>query len=304
MDVNKDRRKTAAMDARKPKFLPWLLAMLSALLLAACNERADTPSTQTPPPSPVASTASQAASAAAPSYHAARYDAIHFKPAIEKATDQQCLACHAEVLKPSVRKTSPAGLAAADSKAWYQQTSTYQGDQDTFHRRHLETALARQLMTMRCTTCHQGNNPRDEAPDTSASVTGQEVLRKMVNPETVCLKCHGQMNWQVMGLPEPWVKSKATFQNNCLLCHANIRTTRHQVNYLNAKAIEEAASKPNGGDVCFGCHGGRPWYRTVYPYPRHAWPGMDPAVPDWAKDRPTESEVRFIAAAVTPGEKK
>ena len=31
---------------------------------------------------------------------------------------------------------------------------------------------------------------------------------------------------------------------------------------------------------------------------------MDPTVPDWAKGRPTESEVRFIAAPVTSGEKK
>ena len=38
-----------------------------------------------------------------------------------------------------------------------------------------------------------------------------------------------------------------------------------------------------------------------YPYPRHAWPGMPPEVPDWAKDRPTESEARFrLTAAVNP----
>ena len=107
-----------------------------------------------------------------------------------------------------------------------------------------------------------------------------------------------------MGLPGPWEQSKAMFQNNCLLCHSNIRTSRHNVNYLNAKAIEELAAKPDGGDTCYGCHGGRAWYRTHYPYPRHAWPGMDPTVPDWAKGRPTESEVRFIAAPVTSGEKK
>jgi hypothetical protein len=64
------------------------------------------------------------------------------------------------------------------------------------------------------------------------------------------------------------------------------------VNYLNAEAIEKAAAA--GGDVCYGCHGGRPWYRIAYPYPRHSWPGMPSDAPDWAKDRPTESEVRFL----------
>ena len=199
---------------------------------------------------------------------------------------------------------TPAGLSSGTAKAWYQQTSTYQGEQDTFHRRHMSTDFARQVMTMRCTTCHEGNDPREEAPGSSATDFGQQTLRKMVNPETVCLKCHGKMNHAVMGLPGPWEQSKAMFQNNCLLCHSNIRTSRHNVNYLNAKAIEELAAKPDGGDTCYGCHGGRAWYRTHYPYPRHAWPGMDPTVPDWAKGRPTESEVRFIAAAVTSGEKK
>lgn len=247
------------------------------------------------------------AQAAGPDYQRARYDPIHFKPAIDSATNAQCLACHAEVLKPSVSAQSPAGLKAADAKAWYQLTSTYQGAQDTFHRRHFESALAKQVMNLRCTTCHQGSDPRDETPLSSATTTrdGGFSLRKMVVPEKTCLKCHGQMNHTIMGLPSPWRESKAMFQNNCLLCHAAIRTTRHQVNYLNAAAIEEAGAKPEvGGDTCYGCHGGRAWYRTTYPYPRHAWPGMDPAVPDWAKDRPTESEVRFIAAAVTPGEKK
>ncbi len=82
------------------------------------------------------------------------------------------------------------------------------------------------------------------------------------------------------------------FQNNCLLCHANIRTTRHQVNFLKADAIEAAAAEDP--DVCFGCHGGRQWYRIAYPYPRHSWDGMGDDIPDWAKDRPTESEPRFL----------
>ena len=49
-----------------------------------------------------------------------------------------------------------------------------------------------------------------------------------------------------------------------------------------------------GGDTCFGCHGGRSWYRIAYPYPRNAWPGMPTDMPDWARDRPTQSEARFL----------
>ena len=81
------------------------------------------------------------------------------------------------------------------------------------------------------------------------------------------------------------------FGNSCLTCHSAIRTKRHQVTYLKPEAIEAAGQK--NADVCYGCHGGRSWYRINYPYPRHAWEGMSPETPDWAKDRPTESEERF-----------
>ncbi len=76
------------------------------------------------------------------------YSPLHFKPAIESATDAQCLVCHKEVLEDKVRAVSPAGVKAADSLAWYQQVSTYQGEQDTFHRRHLVTPMAKQLMNL------------------------------------------------------------------------------------------------------------------------------------------------------------
>jgi len=242
------------------------------------------------------------ASAAPPlDYQRARYAAIHFKPQIETATNAQCLACHAEVLKPSVSATSPAGVKAATAKAWYQQTSLYTGAQDTFHRRHLESPLARQLMDLRCNTCHQGHDLRDENPWSSATSqrVGGFALRKVVTPETTCLKCHGQMDYAMMGLPEPWPKSKTTFQDNCLLCHAAIRTNRHQVNYLKAEAIEKAATE-KGGDSCYGCHGGRAWYRIAYPYARTPWEGMAPEVPDWAKGRPAESEPRFLVGVTQP----
>lgn len=213
-----------------------------------------------------ADTAKQAAS----EYQRARYSAIHFKPAISGASNADCLACHAEVLKPTLRERSPAGVKASDSKAWYQQMTTYQGGQDTFHRRHLETEFARTTMSLQCTTCHEGHDPRDEHPLSSATSQreGGFRLRKSVVPETSCLKCHGQMNTAVMGLPGPWRTSREMFQNDCLTCHAAIRTNRHQVNYLKADAIETAGK--GNGDVCYGCHGGRAWYRTTYPYPRHA----------------------------------
>ena len=224
-------------------------------------------------------------------YQRSRFDPIHFPPLIDKATDQQCLSCHAEVLTPSVRETSPAGLPSDNAKAWYQFLSTYEGKQETFHRRHLATPYSSLVMQMRCTTCHQGNEPRDEMQGTPPQDSIGLTLRKMVDPN-LCLQCHGQMNYQVMGLPSPWPESKVAFANNCLTCHAAIRTNRHQVNYLKPEAIENAA-REKGADVCYGCHGGRAWYRINYPYPRHSWPGMAEAIPDWAKDRPTESPERF-----------
>lgn len=232
----------------------------------------------------------------APDYFRASQHPLHFKPAIDTASDDQCLGCHAEVLEPSVRATSPAGVEARSVKAWYQRTSTYQGEQDTFHRRHRETAMAKALMNLSCNSCHQGHDPRDEAPNSSA--TGQNTgftLRKQVDPEAICLRCHGALNWPVMGLPEPWEKSGQAFQGNCLVCHAAIRTNRHQVSYLKADAIESAAKQDP--QVCHGCHGGRAWYRISYPYSRHAWPGMPEPAPDWAKDRPAHSEARFLIRA-------
>lgn len=229
---------------------------------------------------------------ARPDYQRAMYDPIHFKPAIESATDEQCLACHQEVLAPSVRTESLAGVQPAQVKAWYQDLSTYAGDQETFHRRHLVTPYAKQVMDLKCNTCHQGNDPREEAPGSSATNVDDNLrLRKHVDVGEVCLMCHAKMNFEVMGLPEPWQKSKALFNNDCLMCHAAIRTNRHQVNFLKPEAIEAAAQ--GNGDVCFGCHGGRAWYQMLFPYPRHPWPGGE-EVPDWAKDRPTTSLPRFL----------
>ncbi|MCB9871631.1 MAG: NapC/NirT family cytochrome c [Ectothiorhodospiraceae bacterium] len=229
-----------------------------------------------------------------PSYQRARWDPIHFKPAIDDATDAQCLACHQEIIDRRVRETTPAGLAATDALAWYQTLDTYAGEQETFHRRHLVTEYARNVMSLQCTTCHQGNDPVEETGMSSAEMQPGLVLRKQVDPKT-CLMCHGTFNYAVMGIPGPWSEHGAMFADNCLLCHAAIRTNRHQVSFLRPEAIEEAAGSTS--DVCYGCHGGRAWYRTSYPYPRHPWPGGGDSVPDWAKGRPTASDPRFTKAA-------
>jgi hypothetical protein len=232
-------------------------------------------------------------------YEAARYSPLHFKPAIEQAKDEECLGCHREVLDAKPRSKSPAGVPAAAAKAWYQALDTYQGAQEDFHVRHITTPFAREVMDLKCNTCHQGNDPREEAPKPEDKAPGF-TLRKMVDPSKTCLLCHGQFPWQNMtGLEESWPKARVNFENpdmknGCMACHGEggFRSNRHKVNYLKAEAIEEAAK--DKGDVCYGCHGGRSWYRISYPFPRHAWEGMDAETPDWAKGRPTESEPRFL----------
>ncbi len=223
-------------------------------------------------------------------YNQARWDPIHFKPAIDNARDEQCLACHQEVIDDKVRDTSPAGVRAQDALAWYQTLDTYTGPQETFHRRHLVTDYARQVMDLRCNTCHQGNDPREETAHSSATGQSDLIQRKQVDPD-ICLMCHGGFNNTVMGVPGSWVEHGGLFGNSCLTCHAAIRTNRHQVNFLRPDAIEQAAKQTT--DVCYGCHGGRAWYRLNYPYPRHSWPGDGGVTPDWAKDRPTHSNPRF-----------
>lgn len=235
-------------------------------------------------------TASLAADTTDTDYERARWDPIHFKPAIDNATNEQCLECHEEVLKRTVRQYSPAGLKTTKTLAWYQTLTSYEGDQETFHRRHLVTPMAKELMDMQCNTCHQGHDPREEAQNPPDHNNQDFTLRKAVNP-TICLMCHGADPYKPMGLPGPWRESRELFLNDCMLCHFAVRTNRHQVNYLKADAIEMAGKKDS--DTCHGCHGGRQWYRTSYPYPRHAWKGMGDSTPDWAKDRPTESEPRF-----------
>ncbi len=237
-------------------------------------------------------------------YQQSQWHPIHFKPQIDKATNEQCLACHSEIISRKVRDITPAGLSSKDAFAWYQTLDTYAGKQQTFHSRHLTSTFARKVMNLKCTFCHQGSDPREEAPQSSATAAkvGDFSLRKMVNPSKTCLLCHGRFQHEVMeGVEGPWHKVRQDFEdeetrNGCLTCHQEtFRTVRHQVNYLKSEAIEKLA-KAGTSDVCYGCHGGRSWYRISYPYPRHPWPGMEDVVegvPEWAKNRPTQSDPKY-----------
>ena len=286
---------------------------------AADNPQADgttaAPITYVDPPPPSAeeqakeTAAAEALKAAAAKldYQRARYHALHNKPFVDTASNAECLVCHQEVLDTKVRETSPAGVTAQQSLAWYQTLATYDGAQMTFHQRHMSSSYAQAVMNLKCTFCHQGNDVRDESPTNTVSAAdmtsnnGKEPFtnRKMVNPSETCLRCHGAMPdpVNIMGLPGPWPEARKDLEtadtpNGCLTCHGELfRTNRHKVTYLNAGTIEDLAKESS--DVCYGCHGGRSWYRISYPYPRHPWPGMDPAVPDWAKDRKPTSDPRY-----------
>ncbi len=232
-------------------------------------------------------------------YERARWHPIHFKPAIDQASNQECLVCHKRIVDRKPLQVTPAGVKADDALAWYQTLDTYEGEQQTFHYRHMESPLAKKVMNLKCNFCHQGNDPREESPGDPTRGNGQDgafTLRKMVNPSNSCLRCHGQYDYELMGTG-PWHEYRADVEdeetpNGCLSCHGEaFRTNRHAVTYLNAASIEEAAK--TSSDVCFGCHGGRAWYRNSYPYPRNPFPGMDEEIPDWAKSRPTQSEEKY-----------
>lgn len=227
-------------------------------------------------------------------YQSARWNPIHFKPQINQATNEQCLACHQEILQRKVRQVSPSGFKAEEADSWYQTLETYYGEQETFHRRHLVTPEAKRLMNFKCNTCHQGHDPKDEA--TGSTDDGQQALtlRKSVDPD-ICLMCHGKFDYKVMaGLSGDWPEIRDTFKNDCVTCHKEYRTKRHQLNFLNAKAIESAGEESS--DSCYGCHGGRAWYAMAYPYVRTPWLERMPGVePEWAVGRSDQYESRFIS---------
>ena len=313
----------AAATADSPAITATPAGEASVAAAAAASSPAETAApdaapaiTYSDPPAPTAEeTAAEAAAVealkktlAGMDRQRAKYHPLHFKPAIDTATNGECLACHQEVLDTAVRDMSPAGLEAQSSLAWYQTLATYDGAQMTFHQRHMSSPYAKAVMNLKCTFCHQGNDPREESPHmtvAAADMTSNNgsqpfTLRKMVNPTETCLRCHGAMPdpVNIMGLPGPWPEARkdlenADMPNGCLTCHGELfRTNRHNVTYLNAATIEDLAKESS--DVCYGCHGGRAWYMTSYRYPRHPWPGMDAStVPDWAKDRKTESDPRY-----------
>ncbi|WP_428542559.1 c-type cytochrome [Profundibacter sp.] len=239
-------------------------------------------------------------------YERARYFPIHFPPQINEASNEECLVCHSEILTHKPRDASPAGVPASDTIAWYQTLATYDGPQQTFHYRHLQSDYAKSVMNLQCISCHKGNDPREESPDMiygraafSAGKVPEFTLRKMVNPSTTCLRCHGAFPYEHMdGVDANWPQARLDFEdeetpNGCLTCHGEygFRTNRHNVTYLNAHNIEDLATASS--DTCYGCHGGRQWYRISYPYPRHPWPDMDEETPDWALERPTASDPEY-----------
>ncbi len=241
-------------------------------------------------------------------YERARFHPVHFPPRISQASDEECLVCHQEIMNYKPRDVSPAGVKSQDVLAWYQTLDTYTGEQESFHFRHLQSPFAKQVMNLSCNFCHKGNDPREESADVLSTVIASQpagakspfTLRKMVDPTDTCLRCHGAMPdpENIMGLSGDWHQSRGDFEdeetpNGCLSCHEEtFRTVRHRVTYLKAASIEEAARASS--DVCYGCHGGRKWYRISYPYARNPWPDMDEETPEWAIGRPTRSELEYL----------
>ena len=124
----------------------------------------------------------------------------------------------------------------------------------------------------------------------SPQATTDFTLRKQVDVETTCLKCHGQMNTVIMGLPGPWPESKASVRNGCLTCHAI--SARPPSGDL--PECQRPSKRPgrNNADTCYGCHGGRAWYRIAYPI--RATPGRHAGRrAGLGKGQPTQSEARF-----------
>jgi len=313
---------TLASNGRwSARFLSVLLAALLQVLPAGADGAdagvavavADSPPDARAPAAEQAAVVALRASLPRLDYQRAQYHPLHFKPGIDTATDAECLVCHREVLESRVRTASPAGVRADQSTAWYQTVATYEGEQMSFHQRHLTSAYAKAVMNLKCNFCHQGNDPREEAPDFAVAAAdmrsnnGQEpfTLRKMVNPSETCLRCHGAFPdpVRIMALPGAWPEARKLMEsaeqpNGCLLCHAAFRTSRHRVTYLNAAVIEDLAKESS--DVCYGCHGGRAWYRNAYPFPRNAWPGMSADLPEWARGRSVRSDPRYALAPGAP----
>lgn len=230
--------------------------------------------------------------APATDYLTAKWDPIHFQPAIATATDDQCLACHRPVLEQMPRPDTLSGKPVSDRLAWYQTLDTYGGEQDSFHRRHLVSPEAKRLMNFKCNTCHQGHDIREEISGSADDAQLGLLSRKSVDPD-ICLMCHGKFNWQTMaGLAGDWPEVREHFKDDCVTCHKQYRTVRHKLNFLNEAEIEKAGTESS--DSCYGCHGGRSWYAIAYPYVRRPWLERMPEVePEWAEGRPDTYPERF-----------
>jgi hypothetical protein len=177
----------------------------------------------------------------------ASYSPLHFKPAIDTATDAQCLACHKEVLEDKPRVASPAGVRAADSIAWYQRTSTYSGEQDSFPSPAPGDADGAGLDEPALHHLPSGPGPArgsagllgdGDAPDRSpASPCASRSIRKPP-ASSATASFRPRRSW---ACPARGPRSRTCSRTTAWRCHAAIRTNRHQVSYLNADAIEAAA---------------------------------------------------------------
>lgn len=61
------------------------------------------------------------------------------------------------------------------------------------------TPFVKKVTNFSCTTCHQGNDPREETSGADVNSQPDLTMRKMVDPN-VCLMCHGQFPYKNMGL--------------------------------------------------------------------------------------------------------
>jgi hypothetical protein len=189
--------------------------------------------------------------------HRRLWERSHFPPG-EDSLDGRCLGCHADVLEQAPRRAMPAGALPEGLLPPYQRLATYDGGQASFHWRHRRSSYAQSVMRMRCQSCHRGRDPR--LPEVHRHEREFPVaLRKRVHPN-LCVNCHGRFPDHRAAFDGDWPAVRQRFDGNCLVCHEGDSARRHHNPLLDREAVEAQAR--DSGDVCYGCHGGRAWYRV------------------------------------------
>jgi hypothetical protein len=122
------------------------------------------------------------------------------------------------------------------------------------------------------------------------------TLRKRVNPEETCLRCHGSYPFEIMGLTGPWHEQQADLEpegtpNGCLTCHAAIRTEPAQ------RDLSEQGRDREGGRELFGRLLRLPWRSPVVPdqlsLSAQSLAGHGQGCARLGKNRPTKSDPRY-----------